>query len=171
MKHLSKRLVHITALSLAAVFILSISAGAASNTPSDSSISDMMDKVTTMTEAGRQAAAGASNATTGSAPAEVDMGSAPGVVTGGTINVRSGPGTDYSKVTMVSTGKSVKLLGKVNGWYHVSFDGMTGYIFCEYIYEGTKLPEEQTASAATPAPSAVSVSQTAAQGATVAASA
>ena len=112
---MSKRFVSTTALSLALVFVLSIGVSAAPG--SQGEIGDLLDKVTTMTAAGRDAAAKASDseaaapaAQTSSAapaPAEQSMGSAPGIVTGGTINVRSGPGTDYSKVTMLSTGKKV----------------------------------------------------------------
>lgn len=159
MKYLSKRFVSTTALSLALVFVLSIGVSATSESQGD--IGDLLDKVTTMTAAGRDAAAKASDseaaapatqtASAAPAPAEQSMGSAPGIVTGGTINVRSGPGTDYSKVTMLSTGKKVTLIGKAGDWYHVSFDGMNGYIFSEYIHEGTSLPE-QAAPAASSAP-------------------
>ncbi len=64
-----------------------------------------------------------------------------GFVTGGTINVRSGPGTEHERVTRVSTGKQVNILAEENGWYKVSFDGTTGYILSDYVYEGDSLPE------------------------------
>ena len=55
-------------------------------------------------------------------------------VTGGSvINVRSGPGTDYSRVTRVSEGKRVAILDKDGDWYRVSFDGTTGYILSDYV--------------------------------------
>lgn len=56
-----------------------------------------------------------------------------GTVTGGTINVRKGPGTNHSKVSTVYTGKSVNVTGEENGWYKVSFDGMSGYIRADFI--------------------------------------
>jgi uncharacterized protein YgiM (DUF1202 family) len=56
-----------------------------------------------------------------------------GTVTGGTINVRKGPGTDYGKITSVRSGKSVVILGEENGWYKLSFDDVTGYIRGDFI--------------------------------------
>ncbi len=55
------------------------------------------------------------------------------VVTGGTINVRTGPGTDYERITQVSTGKQVQIIGEANGWYQVSFDGTIGWLLGEYV--------------------------------------
>lgn len=63
-----------------------------------------------------------------------------GIITGGTINVRSGPGTNYERVTKVSTGKKVTILGEENGWYQISFGGTTGYVLSDYIFEGSSLP-------------------------------
>lgn len=59
-----------------------------------------------------------------------------GYVTGGTINVRSGPGTEYERVTTVSTGKKITILGTADGWSLVSFGGTTGYILGDYVAEG-----------------------------------
>ena len=69
-----------------------------------------------------------------------------GFVTGGTINVRTGPGTDQERVTSVSTGKQISILAEENGWFKVSFDNTTGYIFGDYVYEGDSLPESLAAS-------------------------
>ena len=72
-----------------------------------------------------------------SAPVKADVPAAPApaaqnsnaTVTGGSsINVRTGPGTGYSRVTRVSSGKRVEITGQDSGWYQVSFDGKTGYI-------------------------------------------
>ena len=69
-------------------------------------------------------------AVNGKAPAKA----ANATVTGGsTINVRSGPGTSYSRVTMVAEGKRVAILDKDGSWYRVSFDGTTGYILSDYV--------------------------------------
>lgn len=59
-----------------------------------------------------------------------------GTVDGGTINVRSGPGTDSERLTQVYTGKVVTILGREGDWYHVSFDGYDGYINSAYLHEG-----------------------------------
>ena len=66
--------------------------------------------------------------------------SRPGVITGGTINVRVGPSTDSDRITQVSTGKKVTILGEENGWFQIGFDGKTGYVLSKYVYEGESLP-------------------------------
>ena len=63
-----------------------------------------------------------------------------GIITGGTINVRTGPGTEYERITQVSTGKRVTILGAENGWVRISFGGTTGYVLSDYIFEGDSLP-------------------------------
>ncbi len=58
-------------------------------------------------------------------------------VTGSTVNIRSGPSTDYSKVTSVRQGDTLVLVGfetANNGkiWYKVAINGYTGYIISDY---------------------------------------
>lgn len=60
-----------------------------------------------------------------------------GIVYGGTINVRSGPGTDYERIAQVYSGKNVAILGEANGWTHVSFGSTAGYICSDYVREKT----------------------------------
>lgn len=57
------------------------------------------------------------------------------VQTGGsTLNVRSGPGTDCSKVTSLSDGSVVTIVGIDNGWYKIKTSGGTvGYVSSEYM--------------------------------------
>ena len=54
-------------------------------------------------------------------------------ITGGTINVRTGPGTEFDRVTLVSTGKQIDVLGEDNGWFKVSFGSTIGYVLGEYV--------------------------------------
>lgn len=49
-------------------------------------------------------------------------------VTTSVLNVRSGAGTDYSKVKTLRAGKVVEVLGETNGWYKID----SGYISAEY---------------------------------------
>ena len=58
-----------------------------------------------------------------------------GIITGGTINVRKGPGTEYDRITQVATGKVVTILGTENGWYHIQFGNTTGYVLGDYLRE------------------------------------
>lgn len=80
------------------------------------------------------------DAESGASGAEAADGERTGVITGGTINVRTGPDTSYSRITLVSTGKRVNILGEEDGWYHVSFGNTEGYVFGEYLTEGGELP-------------------------------
>ncbi len=64
-----------------------------------------------------------------------------GEVVGGTINIRTGPSTDYSRITLVYTGRQVTILDEENGWYHIQFDGVDGYIFGQYLKEITPTPQ------------------------------
>jgi uncharacterized protein YraI len=52
-----------------------------------------------------------------------------GVIVDGPSNVRSGPGTDYSIVTVLETGEQVKVYGATqNGWYITYVNGAKAYI-------------------------------------------
>lgn|GEM_PF-3305340 len=50
--------------------------------------------------------------------------------TGGSINVRSGPGPQYAVVGNLAAGQSFPVLGQLagSGWYEVSFNGQIGWI-------------------------------------------
>ena len=58
-----------------------------------------------------------------------------GTVTGASsLKVRSGPGTSYSRITAISGGTTVTVLGETNGWYFVRLaNGTTGYCSAEYM--------------------------------------
>lgn len=57
------------------------------------------------------------------------------VQTGGTtLNVRSGPGTTYSKVTSLNDNAVVTIVGINNGWYKIkTAGGAVGYVSSEYM--------------------------------------
>ena len=50
-------------------------------------------------------------------------------VTNGPLNVRSGPGSSYDKVSSLRTGRVVEVFGQENGWYKIE----NGYISAEYV--------------------------------------
>ena len=58
-----------------------------------------------------------------------------GIVTGASINVRTGPGMNYDIITQLPYDTVVDLLGKEKSWYHISFDGVEGYMSASYIKE------------------------------------
>ncbi len=52
------------------------------------------------------------------------------------LNVRSGPGQNYSVVTTVARNSRVVILEKTNSdWYHINHQGAVGYISTDYIKE------------------------------------
>ena len=53
---------------------------------------------------------------------------------GSPLNVRSGPGTDYSKVTSLNDGAVVPIVGIDNGWYKITTSGgLSGYVSSDYM--------------------------------------
>mgnify|MGYP000889498900 CR=1 FL=1 len=53
--------------------------------------------------------------------------------TTGGVNLRSGPGTSYDKVTTVSLGSEVQAAAKQDGWTFVSVDGKFGWINSDFL--------------------------------------
>lgn len=61
-----------------------------------------------------------------------------GILTGTNVNVRSGPGTEYGKVAVVTKGQKVTIVGEATStsgslWYQVQFT-MSGKSYAGYIY-------------------------------------
>ena len=56
-----------------------------------------------------------------------------GMVTTGSLNIRSGPGTSYSKVGSLGRGASVTVVDTVNGWYKITAGSVTGYVLDDYV--------------------------------------
>lgn len=55
------------------------------------------------------------------------------VVTGNGVNLRSGPGTGYSVITCLPKGTYITVNGSSNGWYSVSYNGVSGYMSASYV--------------------------------------
>ena len=64
-----------------------------------------------------------------------DQGTA--VVTGKNVAIRQGPGTNYSVMTRVPTGKTVQLKDIPEGWTYVSYNGKTGFMMDEFMHKGS----------------------------------
>ncbi len=59
------------------------------------------------------------------------------VVTDGTgLNLRSFPSVNSSIIASIPNGAAVTVYGNVNNWYVVSWNGMTGYVFSDYVVIG-----------------------------------
>lgn len=57
-----------------------------------------------------------------------------GIVTASVLNVRSGPGINYSVLTTVNRGARVTILGSKNGWYNVKLsNGRVAWVSMSYV--------------------------------------
>lgn len=65
---------------------------------------------------------------------------------GASLNVRSGPGTSYSRIGSLRDGTQVELLEQEGGWYRIRSGALMGYVFAEYV-----LPEEEAQAEPVPA--------------------
>ena len=52
------------------------------------------------------------------------------------VNVRTEPNISTSQVLgALTTGEEVEMLGKENGWYKISYEGKTAYVYEDYVKE------------------------------------
>lgn len=66
-------------------------------------------------------------------------------VTCSALRVRSGPGTSYDIVGIMSNGQQVQVVGKTTGWYKVRYAGKEGFVSDQYIQpSGSKSDSSQT---------------------------
>lgn len=56
------------------------------------------------------------------------------------VNLRSGPATSYSRVSMVNKGTKVQVAARENGWSFVKVDGKFGWINSDYLSKTTPAP-------------------------------
>ncbi len=55
------------------------------------------------------------------------------------LNIRSGPGTDYDRVGVISDGTVVVVIEKTNNdWYLINYLGLKGYVSSEYLKNQVK---------------------------------
>ena len=72
-----------------------------------------------------------------------------GKVNGTEVNVRTGPGTNYSSVTQADKGDKVYILGISGGWYKVIYGEKICYIRSDYV-DLTEIPYENEKSEKAP---------------------
>lgn len=70
--------------------------------------------------------------------------------TAGNVNLRSGPGTEYEKVGMLTRGATAKLLETGDGWHKVEYNSQQAWVSADYVTLTTlvdhlSLPEIQDA--------------------------
>ena len=49
------------------------------------------------------------------------------------VNVRSGAGTNYSRIGLLQAGEQIQALSSKNGWTQVNYKGRTGYVASAYL--------------------------------------
>ncbi|MCR5785217.1 MAG: SH3 domain-containing protein [Eubacterium sp.] len=64
--------------------------------------------------------------------------------TGASVNLRSGAGTDYERVTSIPDGATVEIGALTDGWYEVSYNGYSGYVLAELIQTGSSSSSADT---------------------------
>ena len=72
-----------------------------------------------------------------------------GKINGSSVNLRSGAGTSYSKVTQGNKGEKAYIIGVNDGWYKVIFKEKICYIRSDYL-DLTEIPYENAASTNSP---------------------
>ena len=75
----------------------------------------------------------AASQTTISTPPAAEQTRTTGTVNASSLNVRSGPGSSYSKLGTLSSGKQVTILDTQNDWHRIDFNGKTGYVSTQYV--------------------------------------
>ena len=65
----------------------------------------------------------------------LDVANPRGIVTGSCVNVRSTPSTEGSILTKVYAGNIIDLVALADGWYEMSYNGVSGYICADYVRE------------------------------------
>ena len=73
-----------------------------------------------------------SDSSNGNSGSDVTDDSGTVTITGNGVRVRSGPSTNDSQIGTVSSGDTLTVTGKTDGWYRVEYNGQTGYVSADY---------------------------------------
>ena len=57
-----------------------------------------------------------------------------GIITGDYVRMRSGPSTSYSILGSYNTGTKMTVTGASGDWYAVTYNGMKGYVYKQYLH-------------------------------------
>lgn len=99
-----------------------------------------------------------SSASTTSGSSSTTSVSGTGTVTGSSVRMRSGAGTNYSILATFAKGTTVQVTGKTGNWYAIKYDGKAGYISADYL----KVTESSSATATPDATTTTATSTTSA---------
>lgn len=86
------------------------------------------------------------------------------------INVRNGPGTDYTRVGSLDAGAEALVNGQYGGWWQIEYQGSAGWVYGELVTASdvAAVPEVQPPAKPTAAPATAAPAATQAPAATVA---
>lgn len=87
-----------------------------------------------------------SSSSNNSTSSNSEIGTVSNLNNGVDLNFRSGPSTYYSVIGELSEGTSVTILSESNGWYKISYDGTTGYVYSDYITVGSSSSSNSSSS-------------------------
>ena len=60
------------------------------------------------------------------------------------LNVRSGAGTNYSKIGSLTQGTKVNVISESNGWSKINYNGKIGYVSSQYLSKISSNPAPET---------------------------
>ena len=55
------------------------------------------------------------------------------MITGNSVNVRTGPGTNYSSIMKLNKGDKVEYIATNGNWINIKYNGKIGYVYCDYV--------------------------------------
>ncbi len=64
-----------------------------------------------------------------------------GYISGSSIRLRSAPSMTADILTELSQGTTLRIIGRENGWVHVICGGREGFVWSEYVAEGSYQPQ------------------------------
>ncbi len=70
------------------------------------------------------------------------------------VNVRTGPGTSFTKIGYIDPGGSARLIGRYNDWWQIDYNGTPGWVFGELVTASNaeNVPQVQPPPSPTPPP-------------------
>ncbi|MEM5640110.1 enterotoxin EntFM [Bacillus toyonensis] len=60
------------------------------------------------------------------------------------LNVRTGPSTSHTALGSVNKGKTVQVVGEVQDWFKINFNGGTGYVSKDFVTKGGSAVSNET---------------------------
>ena len=55
------------------------------------------------------------------------------MITGNSVNVRTGPGTNYSSIMKLNKGDKVEYIATNGNWINIKYNGKIGYVYSDYV--------------------------------------